>query len=308
MSFKDFFTSLTTLFDSRSLCDVTVVAGDNHNATEFRAHSCILWARSEYFRKRLTEMRRTFQLESTKIRIESIESQVFAIILRFMYTNRLPLPPPQPHDYIDLLIASDVLQMEALASHIQDRMLISSKKWIKENFDRDDVSGNDVKDDDVNEDGMNKDDAKKDGANEAGVNEDEVDEDEVNENKVNKNEVNRDEVNEDEVNEDEVNEDEDEMNEDEVEQTRKTKEEEGDICGIDENNNIAATMQSELSEEKETNTIKSASQSKKRDSNDVDLSAEFQTPKKKRNKTMKTLFEDDIQTRTSFIVKLQLRK
>ncbi|CAG8474891.1 9702_t:CDS:2 [Paraglomus occultum] len=71
------------LTDVQSLNQIVIViAGNNHNATEFRAHSCILWARSEYFRKQLTEMRRTFQIESVKIRVESIESQVFAIILR----------------------------------------------------------------------------------------------------------------------------------------------------------------------------------------------------------------------------------
>ncbi|CAB4444568.1 unnamed protein product [Rhizophagus irregularis] len=105
--------------------DVIIYAGENEK--EFRAHSVILCVRSEYFRaafsKNWTEKKDGMLI----FKKPNIESNLFQIILRFIYCGDVDLTKLQGFEVLKLLIAVDELDIQPLISCIKEYFLTINK-------------------------------------------------------------------------------------------------------------------------------------------------------------------------------------
>ncbi|EXX56505.1 hypothetical protein GLOIN_2v1842955 [Rhizophagus irregularis DAOM 181602=DAOM 197198] len=130
---KDFSSILNDVDDY----NVIIQVGENNNIKEFKAHSAILCARSEYFKGALSNNWVTKKNGMIIYEKPNITPKVFDMILKYINTGDLNL---EKHllikDIFELLVASDELILEELFEHVQDYLIKKRKTWIKEkNFD-----------------------------------------------------------------------------------------------------------------------------------------------------------------------------
>ncbi|EXX50567.1 uncharacterized protein OCT59_005926 [Rhizophagus irregularis] len=114
--------------------NVIIQVDKNNNIKEFRAHSVILRARSRYFKSALSSEWITKKNNMIIFNKPNINSTVFDIILRYIYTGELDLEKYLGKDLLELLIASDELLLEELFEPIQEYLLKNHITWIQENF------------------------------------------------------------------------------------------------------------------------------------------------------------------------------
>ncbi|CAI2166794.1 19740_t:CDS:2 [Funneliformis geosporum] len=113
--------------------NILIKVGENPNTKEFHAHSNILRSRSPYFKKALSQdlVTKNKMIEFT---IPNISSTVFEMILRFMYSGILDLSKQVGSDILDLLVASEELLMEELATFVQKSLIENNAKWLRQNL------------------------------------------------------------------------------------------------------------------------------------------------------------------------------
>eukprot|EP00299_Pterocystis_sp_00344_P013776 c6786_g1_i2.p1 GENE.c6786_g1_i2~~c6786_g1_i2.p1 ORF type:complete len:273 (+),score=60.47 c6786_g1_i2:1-819(+) len=97
------FLGLIELWERGELCDVNIVLGDQ----VFKAHSVVLALRSEFFKKKLTEIQGVEKL----IQVQGINHQIFANLLRFVYHGNLQI---SDDDIVELLSANKEFQFQGL--------------------------------------------------------------------------------------------------------------------------------------------------------------------------------------------------
>ncbi|CAF0863367.1 unnamed protein product [Adineta ricciae] len=94
--------NLCEYLDSGTYCDLTLIVGSER----FPCHRIILASSSPYFQALLTHMFKENGLSS--IELHGIESQTFAILLRYIYSGKIELDDKNVQD---LFIASDMFQL-----------------------------------------------------------------------------------------------------------------------------------------------------------------------------------------------------
>ncbi|RGB35309.1 BTB/POZ protein, partial [Rhizophagus diaphanus] len=113
--------------------DVIIYAGENENMKEIRAHSLILCARSQYF---YAAFYNDWVEKKNGIFIfkkPNISSQLFEIILRFIYCGKVDITNFKGPELSKLLIAVDELNIQTLVTCVQ-KHLTNDKKFLQENF------------------------------------------------------------------------------------------------------------------------------------------------------------------------------
>ncbi|RGB35301.1 BTB/POZ domain-containing protein [Rhizophagus diaphanus] len=113
------------LLETRKGSDVIIYAGENEK--EFRAHSVILCARSEYFRAAFSNNWAEKKDGMLIFKKPNIESNLLQIILRFIYCGDVDLTKLQGSEVLKLLIAVDELDIQPLISCIQEYFLTINK-------------------------------------------------------------------------------------------------------------------------------------------------------------------------------------
>src|SRR5436305_5147557 len=109
---------------NRNHSDVTIQVGEEPNVKEFSSHSLILSARSPRLERDLWEMKLNKYVTDDKgrdvvvIKISSISSKIFEIILRYMYTAMIDLDALDGMDILSLSIAAEYLEIEKLIKYI----------------------------------------------------------------------------------------------------------------------------------------------------------------------------------------------
>jgi N-acetylneuraminic acid mutarotase len=99
--------ALCNLVNSEKFADVDLLV----DGRRIPAHRCILYSKSDYFRRLLeSDMKESFQ---TSIEIKGIGYSTFLEILFYIYTGR-PALDMKYEELIDLLVASDMLGLEDL--------------------------------------------------------------------------------------------------------------------------------------------------------------------------------------------------
>ncbi|CAG8596160.1 10671_t:CDS:2, partial [Paraglomus occultum] len=125
---------LKKFYNEKEGCDVNIIVGNDPDTKAFLAHSFILKARSEYFRTALSATWVKKENGMIIFRKPNISSQIFELILRYLYTaeifkSNLDLPVA-----FDLMTAADELGLTLLVDTIQRRIIIQSPLWEKRFF------------------------------------------------------------------------------------------------------------------------------------------------------------------------------
>ncbi|RGB21403.1 BTB/POZ protein, partial [Rhizophagus diaphanus] len=119
------------LLETGERSDVIIYVGENEE--EFRAHSAILCIRSEYFRAAFSNNWAEKKDGMLIFKKPNIESNLFRIILRFIYCGDVDLTKLQGPEVLKLLIAVDELDIQLLISCIQEYLTINKSDFLYKN-------------------------------------------------------------------------------------------------------------------------------------------------------------------------------
>ncbi|GBB93253.1 hypothetical protein RclHR1_02140006 [Rhizophagus clarus] len=112
--------------------DVIIYAGEDENVKEIRAHSLILYTRSQYFRAALSNEWAIKKDGKFILKKPNISPQVFKIVLRFFYCGKIDLTELQGLEILNLLIAVDELNIQTLIPCIQDYLFDHQYEFLKQ--------------------------------------------------------------------------------------------------------------------------------------------------------------------------------
>uniref|UniRef100_U9TCS0 BTB domain-containing protein n=1 Tax=Rhizophagus irregularis (strain DAOM 181602 / DAOM 197198 / MUCL 43194) TaxID=747089 RepID=U9TCS0_RHIID len=109
------------LFENKKGYDVIIYAGENENLKEIHAHSLILRTRSQYFNT--TFCNNLVKKENGKFIFKkpNISSNLFEIILRFIYCGKIDLKNLQGPEMLKLSMVADELNVPTLIFCIQKK-------------------------------------------------------------------------------------------------------------------------------------------------------------------------------------------
>ncbi|PKK57234.1 POZ domain-containing protein, partial [Rhizophagus irregularis] len=111
--------------------NVIIHTGKEPNFKEFHAHSCILRCRSEYFNK-------TFSTENIEkkdgkyiIKLPNISPQVFDVILKYFYTDKIDITNKTGTELLNFMFASDELMLQKLTKLIEDSIIKNQQQFLQ---------------------------------------------------------------------------------------------------------------------------------------------------------------------------------
>ncbi|RGB35294.1 hypothetical protein C1646_785446 [Rhizophagus diaphanus] len=122
------------LFEYKKGYDVVIYAGENENLKEIHAHSLILRTRSQYFHTAFYN--NLVKKENGKFIFKqpNISSNLFEIILRFVYCGKLDLENLQGPEILKLLMVADEFKISTLISCIQKYLIKDHYEFLQENL------------------------------------------------------------------------------------------------------------------------------------------------------------------------------
>ncbi|CAG8754613.1 20219_t:CDS:2 [Gigaspora margarita] len=118
---------------SDSNSDVKIVAGSEPNIKEFSAHSSVLRSRSLYFQRALSERWKNKKHGIYIITKPNIHPNIFMLILDYIYTKKKILPE-SAEDSLNILIASDELELLDLVESAQKHLIKKFSSWLLSNL------------------------------------------------------------------------------------------------------------------------------------------------------------------------------
>ncbi|GBC02014.1 hypothetical protein RclHR1_04410007 [Rhizophagus clarus] len=119
------------LLETGERSDVIIYVGENEK--EFHAHSVILCVRSEYFRAAFSKNWAEKKDGKLIFKKPNIESNLFQIILRFIYCGDVDLTKLQGPEVLKLLIAVDELDIQPLIPCIQEYITKNKSDFLNQN-------------------------------------------------------------------------------------------------------------------------------------------------------------------------------
>ncbi|RHZ44231.1 hypothetical protein Glove_750g54 [Diversispora epigaea] len=131
MTFQ-FLEDFTKLLNDKKKYNVIIEVDQEPNKKTFTAHSSVLRYRSSYFNKELTN---TFPNDDIKtITIPDISSQMFEIILKYIYGGMINTENMDTKTLFELMIAANKLEFEELSMKLEDHLIESKASWLKIHF------------------------------------------------------------------------------------------------------------------------------------------------------------------------------
>ena len=82
---SDLTSDYAKLYESNKYTDISINVGREPNNKIFLAHTVVLCTRSTYFEKMIVE--NTEEVQHMSMAFEDVTSEVFEILLRYMFTN-----------------------------------------------------------------------------------------------------------------------------------------------------------------------------------------------------------------------------
>ncbi|GBC21691.2 BTB/POZ domain-containing protein [Rhizophagus irregularis DAOM 181602=DAOM 197198] len=123
--------ALEQLLKIESYYDVIIHVGREPNFKEFHAHSNILCCRSEYFNKILSTENIEKKDGKYIIKEPNISSQVFEIILKYLYTDQMNIANKTGTELLDLMIISDKLMLKKLVKLIEEYIIEHQQRFLQ---------------------------------------------------------------------------------------------------------------------------------------------------------------------------------
>ncbi|CAG8448805.1 12558_t:CDS:2 [Acaulospora colombiana] len=125
------------LLDESDDYDVIIYAGKEPNVKKFYAHTVILRARSPYFRRALSRdwaKRENGSIVFQKPNITREYSALKIETFRYIYTGTTDLQSLDGRTVLNLLTASDELNLQELIAYSQDHLIQEKSEWLQENL------------------------------------------------------------------------------------------------------------------------------------------------------------------------------
>ncbi|CAG8726856.1 12199_t:CDS:2 [Gigaspora margarita] len=123
---------LTKLLSDTKFCDVTIVVGKAPDIKSFQAHSSILYYRSPYFRRELSNP--SFNSVSKKFKF-NISIEVFETLLTYIYNGTIMLEDKSGHEIFRILLATEKLGLYEIITHLQQFLLDHHVDWLKRHIE-----------------------------------------------------------------------------------------------------------------------------------------------------------------------------
>ncbi|RIA86312.1 hypothetical protein C1645_740944 [Glomus cerebriforme] len=120
---------LSSMYKTSSDFDIIIRVGTNQNVKEFRVHSNILRARSEYFK---TVLSNEWITRNNDLILPDITPTVFEIILWYIYTSEVKLD--KQSEILELIVASDKLHLTELLECAQNNLIRTHPIWVQQNL------------------------------------------------------------------------------------------------------------------------------------------------------------------------------
>ncbi|CAG8762544.1 2503_t:CDS:2, partial [Gigaspora rosea] len=113
--------------------DVKIIVGSEPNIKEFGAHSSVLRSCSLYFQRALSERWKHKKNDVYVMTLPNIHPDIFMLILDYIYTGKNILNT-SAEDYLNLLVASDELELLEIAEFAQKRLIKEFSPWLFSNL------------------------------------------------------------------------------------------------------------------------------------------------------------------------------
>ncbi|EXX65416.1 uncharacterized protein OCT59_025346 [Rhizophagus irregularis] len=117
--------------------DITIEVGEDPNVKIFRAHKNVVCYRSPYLRRILASNNRNRNNNTNDlvhIRLPDISSEIFQIILEYIYGGILSLNVNDASDFIKVLAAADELHLQELVDYLQNYLIENESEWMEQHF------------------------------------------------------------------------------------------------------------------------------------------------------------------------------
>ncbi|KAF0462676.1 btb/poz domain-containing protein 19-like [Gigaspora margarita] len=119
--------------DSDSNSDVKIIVGSEPDIKEFSAHSLVLRSCSLYFQRALSERWKNQKHGVYIITKPNIHPNIFMLILDYIYTRK-DLLNISAEDSLNILVASDELELLDLAECAQKHLIKNFSPWLFSNL------------------------------------------------------------------------------------------------------------------------------------------------------------------------------
>ncbi|RIA87110.1 concanavalin A-like lectin/glucanase domain-containing protein [Glomus cerebriforme] len=118
---KEIINNYEKLYETKEGYDVIIYAGEKPNIKEFHAHSLILKTQSKYFKTAFTEDIQ--KKDGYFILYTRNSSDMFEILLSYMYCGSIDLTKLQSREILNLLITLDEFEFQPLTKYIQETLV-----------------------------------------------------------------------------------------------------------------------------------------------------------------------------------------
>ncbi|GES81015.1 hypothetical protein GLOIN_2v189594 [Rhizophagus clarus] len=122
------------LFKTERGYDVIIFAGENEDLKEIHAHSLILCSRSQYFCAAFYNDWVEKKDGKFILKKPNISSELFKIILRFIYCGKIDLTDMKGPETLKLLMAVDELNIQNLILCIQKHLIDNQSDFLQQNL------------------------------------------------------------------------------------------------------------------------------------------------------------------------------
>ncbi|RHZ85964.1 hypothetical protein Glove_58g80 [Diversispora epigaea] len=108
--------------------NVKIIAGEEPNVKEFKAHSLILTDKSAYFKSALSSRWARVENGITIFNKPNISPLVFEVLLKYFYTGIISIENNEI-SLVDIVIAGDELQLLEVYQQLEERLLKNKLAW-----------------------------------------------------------------------------------------------------------------------------------------------------------------------------------
>ncbi|RHZ79106.1 hypothetical protein Glove_151g4 [Diversispora epigaea] len=131
--FNKLFQNLIELLNDKN--DYNVIIEVENKEKSFKAHSNILKFRSSYFRRELEKENIQPNENNIKTIIKSrISTQIFSVILRYIYGGIVDLENCETRFIFDLMLAADEFELEELINKLETLLIETKGSWLRTHF------------------------------------------------------------------------------------------------------------------------------------------------------------------------------
>ncbi|GBC07687.1 hypothetical protein RclHR1_07620005 [Rhizophagus clarus] len=115
--------------------DIIIEVGEDPSVKIFHAHMNILCNRSPYLRRILASNKKNSGNDLAYIKLPNASSEIFQIILEYIYGGILSLDEKDDLDLLKVLGTADKLNLQELVEYLQEYLIENKSEWLEQHFE-----------------------------------------------------------------------------------------------------------------------------------------------------------------------------